>query len=159
MNANRLIASFSRRQVLGILAAAATIGHPESASAICAGVAEAGRWRNANNTGEPAFIDVKMVDCGDQVLNGQQTSTRYSMRVWVRQSSGQFYGRPSVNATFRPWNGKKWLYGKVPTGGYVDHVWMSVVQRDGQPQLHVLIKHESLDRKPSSTSQFWFRRS
>lgn len=159
MNANRRTASLSRRQVLGILAATATISLPQPASAICVGVAEAGRWRNQNNTGEPAFIDVKMTDCGDQVLNGQPTSTRYSMKLWVRQSSGKFYGRPPVNATFRPWNGKKWLYGRVPTGGYVDHVWMSVVQHEGQPQLHVLIKHESLDRKPSSTSQFWFRRA
>lgn len=159
MNMKQLAAPISRRGVIGILAVAASIGRPESASAICAGVSESGRWRNDNSSGDPAFIDVKMAECGDQVLNGQQTSTRYSLRVWVRQSSGKFYGRPAVTATFRPWNGKKWLYGRVPTGGYVDHVWMSAVNRDGQPYLEVHIKHESLDSKPSSTSRYWFKKS
>lgn len=159
MNANQLLAPLSRRRALGLLAAAATVSFPEPAAAICASIAEAGRWRNSNSSGDPAYIDVKMTSCGDQVLNGHQTSTRYTLKAWVRQSSGQYYGRPAVTATYRSWDGKRWLYGKVPTGGYVDHVWMRVVQNDGQPQLHVLIKHQSLDSKPSSTSQFYYTRT
>jgi hypothetical protein len=35
---------------------------------------------------------------------------------------------------------------------------MRVVQRDGQANLHVLIKHQSLDSKPSASSEYWFSR-
>jgi hypothetical protein len=66
--------------------------------------------RNLDNRGEPSFIDVKMIGRGDESLNGAQAQgSRYAMRAWVKQSSGQFYGRPTVNATYRPWNGTKWL--------------------------------------------------
>lgn len=146
---------FSRRT---IVVAMLWAFFPGIASAICAGTAEDGRWRNTDGKADRAFVDVKMVDCGDQVLNGQQTTTRYSMKVWVRQSSGKFHGRPAVNAIYRQWDGKRWLYGKVPTGGYLDHMWVRAVDRDGQRHLHVRIKHESLDSKPSASSEFWFRR-
>lgn len=155
---NQAPKSISRRGIVAMLAAAAGLATPQIASAMCVGKSEEGRWRNLDRNGDPAFIDVRMIDCGDQVLNGQQTSTRYSLKVWVRQSTGQCYGRPNVKATYRPWNGNQWLYGKVPTGGYQDHLWMRAVTRDGTPQLHVLIKHESLDSKPSSTSEYWFSR-
>ena len=148
----------SRRRMVGVLAAAAGLSLPATSWAMCAAPKEEGRWRNISNGNDPAFIDVKMSGCGDQVLNGRQTSTSYSLRVWVRQSAGNFYGRPPVGATYRAWNREQWLYGRVPTGGYQDHVWMRAVTRDGQPHLHVLIKHESLDSKPSSTSEHWFRR-
>jgi len=124
----------------------------------CAAPKENGRWRNLDDRGDPAFIDIKMVGCGDQVLNGQQTSTHYTLRVWARQSTGKFYGRPIVRVTYRAWKGQQWLYGLVPTGGYQDHLWMQAVERNGQPTLHVLIRHESLDSKPSSNSEYWFRR-
>src|ERR1051326_2620081 len=89
----------------------------------CAGIKEEGRWHNLDNRGEPSYIDIKMVGgCGDQVLNGEQTgtSTRYTMRVWVKQSTGKFYGRPAVKAVYRPWKGYRWLQGNVSTGGYQD---------------------------------------
>lgn len=150
--------AISRRNALGILAVGASAVYPKVARAICAAPREDGRWRNADAKGSPAFIDIKMVNCGDQVLNGQQTQTSYSMRCWVRQSNGQFYGRPTVKATYRSWNGKQWLVGKVPTGGYVDWVWARAEMRDGKNQMQVLIKHESLDSKPSAQSNYWFTR-
>jgi hypothetical protein len=131
---------------------------PRIATVQCVSPSENGRWRNLDDKGEPAYIDVKMVGCGDEVLNGEQTSTSYTVRVWVRQSTGKFYGRPTVRATYRAWKGEQWLYARVPTGGYQDHLWMRAVQRGGQSNLHVLIKHESLDSKPSSSSEYWFRR-
>ena len=148
----------SRRGFGRMVAAAALVVSPNVARAMCSAPAEDGRWRNIDPQGEPAYIDVKMVNCGDQVLNGEQTSTSYSLRCWVRQPNGSFHGRPTVKATYHPWKGHQWLVGKVYTGGYQDHVWMLAENRGGQPHLHVLIKHESLDSKPSAQSEHWFRR-
>lgn len=131
------------------------------ASAQCVGIREEGRWRNLDPNGEPAYIDVKTIGgCGDESLNGQSapSAQRHTLRVWVKQSSGKMYGRPPVNVAYRLSKGQKWLFGSVPTGGYVDRMWLRVEQRDGRPQLHVLIRHESLDRKPSSDSQYWYTR-
>ena len=126
----------------------------------CEAPSEVGRWRNLDGKGEPAYIDIKMVGCGDQVLNGEQTSTSisYTLRVWVKQPTGKFYGRPTVKATYRAWKNQQWLFGRVPTGGYEDQLWMRVVQRGGQANLHVLIRHQSLDIKPSASSEYWFSR-
>lgn len=146
-----------RALVMGALATVASTA-PMQTWALCASPKESGRWHNTNPTGDPAYIDVKMVDCGDQVLNGEQTKTRYTLKVWVKQSSGKFYGRPAVNAVYRTSKGVKWLYGRVPTGGYEDQMWLRALDRDGKPHLHVLIKHQSLDSKPSSTSEHWYGR-
>jgi len=149
------------RRTVQITAVAAILACPHIAWAQCAGIHEEGRWRNLTSNGDPAYIDVKMLGgCGDQVLNGEQTgsSTRYTIRAWVRQSSGQFYGRPSVKAAYRLWKGKRWLQGNVSTGGYQDQMWLHVEQRDGRPQLHVFIKHQSLDSKPSSQSEYWYEK-
>jgi len=128
----------------------------------CVGIKEEGRWRNLASNGDPLYIDVKMIGgCGDQVLNGQQTGgdTRYTIRAWVKQSTGKFYGRPTVKAVYRSWDGRRWLQGEVPTGGYVDQMWLRVEQRNGQPQLHVFIKHKSLDSKPDAQSEYWYVKS
>ena len=114
---------------------------------------------NLNKNGDPSYLEVKMTGgCGDQVLNGQPTggSARYTMWVWVKQPTGKFYGRPGVKTFFRTSKGQRWLRGDVPTGGYVDQMWLRAEQRDGQSQLHVFIKHQSLDSKPSSQSEYWF---
>jgi hypothetical protein len=141
-----------------MLAVAISVISPTITWALCASPAEDGRWRNLDGKGDPFYIDVKMVDCGDQILNGVPTTSRYTMQVWVRQSTGNFYGRPTVNATYQPWKGAQWLVGGVPTGGYLDHIWVHAVERNGQRQMHVLIKHESLDSKPSASSEYWFVR-
>src|SRR5262245_31970696 len=90
---------FSR--VVQIVTLAAILTLPQTAFTQCAGIKEEGRWRNLEKNGDPAFIDVKMTGgCGDQVLNGQETggATRYTIRVWVRQSTGKLSGRPPVKA-------------------------------------------------------------
>jgi hypothetical protein len=139
--------------VLAILSAA-TMGFAQ-----CVGIHEEGRWRNLDPKGDPSYIDVKTVGgCGDVSYNGQPAGSamHYTMRVWVKQSSGKFYGRPPVKAVFLVSKGQKWLRGDVPTGGYVDQMWVRVEQRDGRPQLHALIRHQSLDSKPSSNSEYWY---
>lgn len=139
---------------LGVCSLALASG---AVQALCAAPQELGRWRNIAPGASPAVLDLRMADCGDQVLNNVQTQTRYTMRAWVRQSDGNYYGRPTVKAGLRPWKGNQWFVGRVPTGGYVDDVWARVEQRDGQRMLHVLIRHESLDSKPSASSEHWFR--
>jgi hypothetical protein len=146
----------SRRSLLIALSAPA-VAWPLAAQALCASPPEAGRWRNIDPKGEHAVIDLRMADCGDQVLNGQQTESSYRLQVWVLQSSGKLYGRPPVPARYQSWKGQQWLVGRVPTGGYLDHVWANAEQHDGERRLHVLIKHESLDSKPSAQSEHWFR--
>jgi hypothetical protein len=122
-------------------------------------VAEEGRWRNLGSIPDPSHIDVKMLGgCGDQVLNGEQTvsSPRYTIGIWVKQLSGKFYGFKPVTATYRLWKSQRWLQGNVYRGGTQDHYWLHAEEREGQPQLHVLIRHESLDKSPSSQSEYWF---
>ena len=153
--------ALSRRTIL-FLRVTVTLLLPQIVSAQCAGISEQGRWRNLDKNGEPGYIDVKMGGgCGDTAPNGDEGQSRiyYTMRVWVRQSTGKYYGRASVRATFRAWNGHKWLEGNVPVGGYLDHMWLRVENRNGQQQLHVFIKHESLDSKPSSQSEYWYSKS
>src|SRR5712675_1123291 len=109
-----IAASNPFRRIIQILAAAGILVLSQAALAQCAGIHEEGRWRNLDNKGEPSYIDVKMLGgCGDTAPNGVQegTSVRYTMRVWVRQSTGKFYGRPTVTAAYRPWKGQKWLQG------------------------------------------------
>jgi hypothetical protein len=145
-----------------LLALAAVLAVPHVGSAQCAGIGEEGRWRNLDAGGDPSYIDVRMHGgCGDEVLNGEATgsSPSYTIRVWVRQSTGGYYGRPSVKAVYRPWNRQRWLQGNVSTGGYQDQMWLHVEERDGRTQLHVFIKHQSLDSKPSSQSEYWYVKS
>jgi hypothetical protein len=141
--------------VLGIGA----VTYTEDIQASCAGPQEGGRWWNKNAVGEPISLEVSLDQCGDQVLNGQQTGTAYGLKVFVRQSNGNLYQRPKVRAVYRNSNGKRWLYAKVPTGGYVDHVWLRTSNENGQSQLYAYIKHESLDSKPDAESKFWFVRT
>ena len=137
---------------------AVSLALPNRASSLCAGPAEGGRWWNKNPAGDPISVEVTLDQCGDQVLNGQQTSTTYGLKVFVKQSNGNLYQRPKVKATYRTSDGKRWLYAKVPTGGYVDHVWLRTYPVNGQTQLYVYVKHESLDSKPSAESKLWFAR-
>jgi hypothetical protein len=137
---------------------AANLALPDPALALCAAPAEGGRWWNKNPAGDPISVEVTLDQCGDQVLNGQQTPTTYGLKVFVKQSNGNLYQRPKVKATYRMSNGKRWLYAKVPTGGYVDHVWLRTQLVGGQTQMYMYVKHESLDSKPSAESKMWFAR-
>ncbi|MCU1244720.1 MAG: hypothetical protein JWN02_630 [Acidobacteria bacterium] len=150
--------SITLRRVVPLLIAV-SLAFPRMAWTQCAGIAEEGRWRNLDNKGEPSFIDVKMTGgCGDQVLNGEQTgsSVHYTMGVWVRQSTGKFYGFTPVKAFYRPWKGNQWLRGNVYRGGTQDQLWLHVEEHNKRQQLHVLIRHQSLDSRPSSQSEYWF---
>lgn len=147
------------RRIAVLLVVVTALAFPRLASSQCAGVSEEGRWRNLDAKGDPAYIDVKMVGgCGDQVLNGEQTpsTVHYTLRVWVKQPTGKFFGRPSVTAAYRPWNGKRWLHGNVYAGVYQDQVWVHAEERNHQQQLHVVIRHASLDKRPSYQSEYWF---
>jgi hypothetical protein len=131
----------------------------EHVQASCASPQEGGRWWNKNALGDPISLEVTLDQCGDQVLNGVQTETTYGLKVFVKQSSGNLHQRPKVRAIYRNSNGKRWLYAKVPTGGYLDHVWLRPANENGESQLYVYIKHESLDSKPSAESKHWFVRN
>ena len=45
----------------------------------CASPNENGRWRNLDAKGDPAFIDIKMVDCGDQQV--KWTTDKHALHV------------------------------------------------------------------------------
>jgi hypothetical protein len=156
------MAQVSWRRAVGALALVvvgfSVVSITENIQASCAGPQEGGRWWNKNAAGDPISLEVSLDQCGDQVLNGQQTATTYGMKVFVKQSNGNLYQRPKVRAIYRNSNGKRWLYAKVPTGGYVDHIWVRPSNQNGQSQLYVYIKHESLDSKPSAESKHWFAR-
>ena len=130
--------------------------HTSPALALCAAPQEAGTWINTNRSENPYSIEIKLIDCGDQVLNGVQRKTRYGITVSVKQSSGALYHRPQVEAQYRAAGGKQWLVAKVPTGGYVDSIWMRTISKDGKQRLYTHIRHKSLDSKPDATSKFWF---
>lgn len=146
-------------RLLFILVVTTSLLCPRPSLAQCTGIQEEGRWRNLDEKGEPTYIDINMSGgCGDESNNGSVSGSapRYSVRVWVRQDTGKFFGRPTVNGFYRPWKGKQWLRGNVTTGGYQDQMWMVVDQHEGKSQLHVMIRHQSLDIKPSSQSDYWF---
>ena len=152
-------AAYCRRLAL-LLAAATTFVLPTVAFAQCATVAEEGRWKNLDDKGDPLYLDVKMLGCGDQALNGAETeSTHYTMGAWNRVAAGGFHARPIKAAYYRPFQGKRWLYAPLPNIPYIDQTWVEAVQRDGKWELHVLIRHEPLDKRPSYTSEYWFVRS
>jgi hypothetical protein len=150
---------FGRRLPL-LLAAAITFLLPAIARAQCATVAEEGRWKNLDDKGDPLYLDIKMLGCGDQVLNGAQTeTTHFTMQAWNRVVAGGFHARPIKDAHYKPFKGHQWLYAPLPNIPYMDHTWVEAVQRDGKAQLHVLIRHDPLDKRPTYTSEYWFIRS
>ncbi|BAZ40333.1 hypothetical protein NIES4101_62940 [Calothrix sp. NIES-4101] len=130
--------------------------HSEPAVSLCTSPKEAGRWTSIDPKGDPYIIEINMTDCGDQVLNGVQTQTRYAVKVSVKQSSGALYQRSQVEGRLVNSGGKRWLFAKVPTGGYVDNMWMRTETVAGKTQLYVSILHKSLDSKPDARSRFWY---
>lgn len=157
-----------KRTIKGVLASAALLAGvvtgafavvAQPASALCASPTERGTWYNQTSSG-PAAIDIKMVSCGDQVLNGSQTKTNYEVKVWERQSDGTLYERGTYKAWRQQAEGVTWLVTSVPVGGYVEELWMRAVDKaDPAQRLRVWIEYESLDAKPSTTSDSEFLRS
>lgn len=135
------------------------VGFAGTATAMCVSPKEGGRWWNTDPKGDPISLEVTLDECGDQVLNGVKTETSYGVKVFVKQSNGNLYQRPKAKAKFKKSrDGKTWLGASVPTGGYVDHIWLRRNDVNGQERLYVYIKHESLDNKPSAESRYWFSR-
>jgi hypothetical protein len=140
------------RAILGSLFAIAAFSG--QASAQCSSP-DVGRWVSVKPGGDPEQIDIYFAECGDTA--GSQT--RMGVKVFVRQSSGGLYQRPPVSAVYVVDKGTRWLLAKIPTGGYVDKMWMRVVRgRENQQFLKVAIKHESLDSKPSVSEWAEYRK-
>ncbi|MEP6918533.1 MAG: hypothetical protein ABJC89_23025 [Acidobacteriota bacterium] len=138
------------RAVAGALFAVLALSGP--ALAQCSSP-DAGRWVKAG--GDPEQIEVYFASCGDTA----GAETHMGVKVFVRQSSGGLYQRTPVKAVYVVDKNTRWLLAKVPTGGYVDKMWMRVVSgRDHQNVLKVFIKHESLDSKPSASEWAEYRR-
>jgi hypothetical protein len=148
--------AFSRhvahRAIAGaVLALVAFSGH---ALAQCSSP-DAGRWVSTKPGGDPEQIEVYFASCGDTA----GADTQMGVKVFVRQSSGGLYQRAPVRASYVVDKGTRWLLAKIPTGGYVDKMWMRVVRgRDNQAVLKVFIRHESLDSKPSASEWAEYRR-
>ena len=115
---------------------------------------DVGRWVNVKAGDDPDQIEIYFAECGDT----QQTETRLGVKVFVKQSSGALYQRPPVTARRIVDNGTQWIFAKVPTGGYVDHIYMRRISRGNEIFLKVFIRSESLDSKPSATSWHEYRR-
>ena len=137
--------------VLGILLASLLFVAP--ALAQCSSP-DVGRWINTKAGGDPEQIEIYFAECGDTA----GSTTRIGVKVFVRQSTGGLYQRPAVKASTVVDKNIRYLFAKVPTGGYVDKMWMRRIRRNNQEFLKVQIKHESLDSKPSATSSFEYRR-
>lgn len=145
---------------MGAVIAVLVGGFASVANAQCAGPKEGGKWWNASPKGDPISLEVSLDSCSDQVLNGQPSGgpVTYGVKAFVLQSSGNLYQRPKVKATYQKLDGRTWLFASVPTGGYVDRIWMRRDDAGGQERLYVYIKHESLDSKPSAESRYTYTR-
>jgi hypothetical protein len=113
-----------------------------------------GRWgpnTQAEAASDPGVIDISFTSCGD---TNTQPNTSLGVKAWVLQSSGQWFGRPSVRGNFVNSQGKQWLLAKVPVGGYVDNMFMRNVNGD----LQVFILHKSLDVKPDASVWYTYKR-
>jgi hypothetical protein len=149
------IVRISSRLAIGCLLATSfnvvvNISAPMAALASCESPAQEGRWRNNNSDANPTFID--MYGSGGY---GSECPD-LTMRVWVKQSTGKFYGRPPVNMRAGAALGEKWLVGRVGTGGYIDNIWIREIKENGERKIRVLIVHESVDSKPSAQSEHSF---
>jgi hypothetical protein len=87
-----------------------------------------------------------------------RVTTNYLVTAIVRQSNGTLYHRRKVKAQYVNWTYKgvrsRWFRADVPTGGYVDHMYM----RSNGQQLEVHIYHKSLDIKPSAWDNYTYRK-
>jgi len=143
----------ARGAIVGAVAILVTVTFGRPALAQCSSP-DAGRWINTAHGGDPEQIEIYFAQCGDTA----GTVTRMGVKVFVRQSSGGLYQRPPVNLSNVTDKNVRWLFAKVPTGGYVDKMWMRRIRKDNQEYLRVFIKHESLDSKPSATDWYEYRR-
>src|SRR6266545_2353443 len=142
-----LVSRALRFWVVLVCAVVLTLAFAEYAHALCSSPL-AGRWgpnAQAQANSDPGFIDISFISCGD---TNTQPDTTFGVKVWIKQSSGQWFGRRRERANFVNSSGHRWLLAKVATGGYQDHMFMRVESGE----LVVFIKHKSLDSKPDASN-------
>jgi hypothetical protein len=144
---------FRRKLVSLAVLAGAVLSIPGAAHALCAAQPEEGIWRNLSGT-DPYQVEVRGGDCE------VEGSPAFFVTVWVKQSSGALYNRGTFRADLRHTNdGAKWIVPKpYGVGGYFEHLWLREYNHNGQKYLRVWVYDESLDAKPSATSDYWFVR-
>lgn len=144
------LSSALRSSMIVVSSVVSVLAFSSSAHALCSSPL-VGRWgpnAQAVTNSDPGFIDISFISCGD---TNTQPDTSFGVKPWVKQSSGQWFGRRREKATFTNSAGHRWLLAKVVTGGYQDHMFMRV--ENGE--LVVFIKHKSLDSKPDASN--WYR--
>jgi hypothetical protein len=131
---------------------------PTTASALCVTPLEDGVWWNHTSSGS-SKVQIELIDCGDQVLNGVRSRNRYRVDVWVRQSDGNLFHRGTFVVGDTMDGDQRWIVVRVPVGGYVEEMWMRV-ESPTRPaeRMRVWIYHESLDAKPSYVTDSAFLR-
>jgi hypothetical protein len=147
MSFNRVAVRLSGA-VLGLLA---FFSFAQPAQAVCSSPLVGG-WRNTAMKTGPGFMRIRFSSCGD--TSGAVTS--FAVQPYVLQSTGKWFQRPTVKGRMvRDKQGQSWLRADVPTGGYVDEMW---IRNNGNDALRVFIKHRSLDIKPHAQSWHDFTR-
>ena len=113
-----------------------------------------GKWTDRGGQGrDPASFDVVFTGCGD--TNFETTS--YGVTVWS-WSNNSWYARPRVRAEYkRDRSGKMWLRADVPTGGYLEQLYIPKMSTRPS-QLRVFIRWKSLDSKPDASEWRTFNR-
>ena len=146
--------SLNRAAILlcgAILGTVAFLSFTQPAHAVCSSPLVGG-WRNTTMVTGPGFMRIRFSSCGDT----SGAVTRFAVKPYVLQSSGNWFQRPTVQGRMvRDKNGQTWLRADVPTGGYVDEMW---IRNNGNDALRVFIKHRSLDIKPHAQSWHDFTR-
>lgn len=150
----RLVTTAALAGAIGVGLATAS----PTASASCVASKEEGVWWNQTADGA-SKIEIRMTECGDQVLNGVRTRTAFAVDVWVRQSDGNLFHRGRFPAEPREDGGEIWLVTRVPVGGYVEEMWMRATDPRPSQRLRVWTDNQSLDSKPSYVTDTTYLRT
>jgi Ricin-type beta-trefoil lectin domain len=142
------------KNLLTLTVTVCTVGLLASrALALCAGALEDGLWQNLNGD-DPARVKIDQANC--EVPGGSP----FSVTVWVRQASGALYQRGVFAGSYQTASdGSQWIYAQYGVGGYFAHQWVREYTFSDQRYLRVWIYWESLDSKPSATSDSWFKQT
>lgn len=119
---------------------------PEFAHAVCSH-SVIGGWQKTGGESGPDFLRIRFSSCGDT----PDTITTIAVEPWVWRSDRTWFERPTVQGDFvQDQTGRSWLRADVPTGGYVDEMW---IRNDGgNDALQVYIRHRSLSQNPDAES-------
>src|SRR5262249_42489567 len=128
------------------------------ANAQCLKQREEGEWTNVYRSANTYTLTIRMIECGDQILNGQQTETRYKLEVRYLNKDWTLSPPQSASASYRTESSGRWLYGEIYLGGYVDEMWMRVVPQSDGEQMEVQVHNRSLSMLPSGDSAYTFQK-